>query len=75
MNTDGNEIADLQEAMRSDSSAVSPHLIWQWGQGAMLQPSQRGPRADVAQHRRLCAGSRRLRARNSARGASKLSEN
>lgn len=34
INTDGNEIADLQEAMRSDSSAVSPHLIW--------QPSLRG---------------------------------
>lgn len=30
-NTDGNEIADLQETMRSDSSAVSPHLIWQQG--------------------------------------------
>jgi len=29
INTDGNEIADLQETMRSDSSAVSPHLIWQ----------------------------------------------
>lgn len=34
INTDGNEIADLQETMRSDSSAVSPHLIWHqslWG--------------------------------------------
>lgn len=29
INTDGKEIADLQETMRSDSSAVSPHLIWQ----------------------------------------------
>lgn len=36
INTDGNEIADLQETMRSDSSAVSPHLSWQqglWGPG------------------------------------------
>lgn len=41
INTDGNEIADLQETMRSDSSAVSPHLSWQQGLGgcALAKPA------------------------------------
>ena len=50
INTDGNEIADLQETMQSVSSAVSPHLSWQQGLGgcALAKPAGALGRCDLA---------------------------
>lgn len=53
INTDGKEIADLQETMRSDSSAVSPHLIWHQSRWGCAPAKSAGWEADVAQHQKL----------------------
>lgn len=53
INTDGKERADLQETMRSDSSAVSPHLIWHQSRHGCAAAKSAGWEADVAQHQRL----------------------
>lgn len=73
INTDGNEIADLQETMRSDSSAVSPHLIWQPGlRGNAAAKSAGALGRCVSAPEALCRKSWCLQACDSARGVSKL---